>query len=142
VTETGVSLLDIGNEGATLTLGGVTYKVRPLGLGDLVKTKAFIRQTRLQAILELPIDNDVRAKALSNTVCEPIMDGMIWLDIESLTYCIWLSLRDTNPSKYTLEYVHRMPRTDRDVLEEVIRYISGFKKPEPAADPTTPTPGA
>lgn len=141
----GTSLFEISDAGATLTLGEHTYVLRKPQLADFAQVQAHIRDRRLQAYMNatrvVPLDPDVKARAMGEITCKPISMVDMWEDFESKAELLWLAIRENDPKKLTLTWVTKqMPSIDRDMLAELMFYLCGIRVPGEAAPLTDTTP--
>jgi hypothetical protein len=138
-----VSLLDISDNGVTLTIDGREFTLKPLSMGDICKAQAHVRNDRLQRFLSqtrvVPLPDDVRAKAIAEITCQTITfvemvtsyDGQLRLLFEAMHRA---------DSSITWDYVQNaMPPIAARILDQLMYVLGGLSAPDGETDPTTST---
>lgn len=130
-----VSLTNLSLADSTVELNGATYKLKPMALGDYAAALQYIRDRRINAVLEGTSNRseELRAKAIAEVISQPMDLIAIWKEFDG--ECIILQralLKDGRPVplKYIME---DMNPGDRRVLNQILLHVCGI-----ATDPTPP----
>lgn len=146
-----VSLLEMGDEGVTLTIGGRELALKPLSMGDICKAQAHVRNERLRVFLSqtqrpisemrvLPLPDEVRAKAIADITCRPITFVEMVTTYDGQLRLLFEAMHRADRS-ITWDYVqNEMPPIAARTLDRLMYIVGGLSTPDGATDPTTSTP--
>lgn len=139
-----VSLFEVGDTSATLTLDGTEYTIYQLRTGDTAKAQAYVRDQRLQLFVNksrqgIPMSEEKCAMTMAYICCKPIPILDMLADQDGLGFMLSLAMRTS------LRQVAEIPSISQRLLGDVMAYISHLTDPDaaekPDADPTHPSDG-
>ena len=136
MAEEQVSLFEIGDAVATLTLDGKQYKLAPLTTGDMVQLQVMMRDRRLQALIDatrktaVPLPEETRAAALAAVSCTAVTILNVYDDLEAQSYMLFLAMRRGGMSMTYDSVLNSLPAVDRKTLTDVLFYITRLLRPE------------